>query len=323
MRGMPAKKSLRGGVDLGGTKVQAIIVDDEHNIVSSSRRPTPTKGGPPAVEEVILEAIVHAAEGAGFTDTSLLRGVGIGAPGDVRDGVVSRAHNLPEWESSYPLGERLEGTLECPVRLSNDVTVATNAEFILGAGQGCSSLLGVFWGSGVGGGIILDGVAWEGLGAAGEIGHMVVKDKGALCTCGRQGCMEAYAGRVCMEEWVRREMERGRKTCLLEMMEEKGKKRLTSSIWARALRKRDKLAQKAVEQAVWAMGLGIASAVNLIDVEAVVIGGGFGLRMGQPYVELIAEAMKPHLFSSERLVPVHLAALGDFSGALGGALLID
>jgi glucokinase len=209
------------------------------------------------------------------------------------------------------------------VRVGNDVQVATDAELRLGAGQLYSSLLGVFWGTGVGGGLILDGRPWTGRGGAGEIGHMVVEIGGARCTCGRHGCMEAYAGRASMELHARKLHEEGRKTDLFKLMRERGRERLTSGVWARALEHHDKLALEIVERAVRALGAGIASAVNLLDVEGVIVGGGLGVRLGHPYAKRIAEAMHPHLFADTRPPHVHVAALGDLGGAIGAALLVE
>ena len=127
-----------------------------------------------------------------------LRAVGNrrGSPGTIEGASVSGARNLPGWNGAFPLGEALQRSLGAPVKLGNDVQVATRAEHRLGAGREFSSLLGVFWGTGVGGGLILDGRSWLGRGGAGEIGHTVVKLGGARCTCGRRGCVEAYAGRA-------------------------------------------------------------------------------------------------------------------------------
>ena len=113
----------------------------------------------------------------------------------------------------------MKEALGTEVRVGNDVQVATEAEFHLGAGREFQSLIGVFWGTGVGGGLVLDGKPWLGRGAAGEIGHMVVKRGGAKCPCGRKGCMEAYAGRSAMEAEARRQHEEGHKTDLFKLME--------------------------------------------------------------------------------------------------------
>jgi glucokinase len=310
-----------GGVDLGGTKIQAVVVDEHHEVLGSSRHPTPTTGGPADVALAIVGAMREASEEASVGPGELTA-VGVGSPGVIDDdGTVTSARNLPDWEGSYPLAEKLEAALAAPVAVSNDVNVATQAEFELGAAKPFQSLLGVFWGTGVGGGIVLDGELWEGRGGAGEIGHVVVKSDGRTCPCGRTGCMEAYAGRGAMEARARDEHDDGKKTVLFEIMEEKGKPRLSSGVWAKALERDDKLAHRLIDQAVEALGVGIASALNLLDVDAVVIGGGLGLRLGDPYVEKIREAIMPHLFADHRPPEVLLASLGDLGGAIGATLL--
>ncbi len=272
----------------------------------------------------MAEALTQAAGAADLASDSLA-GIGVGSPGDVDEatGVVSEARNLPGWDGSFELGPWLENALGAPVRLGNDVDVATNAEFELGAGKPYRSLLGVFWGTGVGGGLILDGKRWLGRGAAGEIGHMVVKIGGARCPCGRRGCMEAYAGRAAMEAKARRDVAHGAKTDLFKIMEKRGRDRLVSSIWQRALEHGDEYTEKLLDRAVKALGAGIASAVNLLDVEAVIIGGGIGVRLGEPYAEKIRERMHRHLFVDQRPPAVHVAELGDFGGAIGASLLFS
>ena len=325
---MPAprrsKTAPRGGIDLGGTKIQAAIVTVKGEVIGDAKLPTPTKGGPEDVAKQMAEALAEAAGAADLASDSL-GGIGVGSPGDVDEatGVVSEARNLPGWDGSFELGPWLENALGAPVRLGNDVDVATNAEFELGAGKPYRSLLGVFWGTGVGGGLILDGKRWLGRGAAGEIGHMVVKKGGARCPCGRCGCMEAYAGRAAMEAKARRDVDRGAKTDLFQLMEKHGRDRLVSSIWQRALDHGDEYTEKLLDRAVKALGAGIASAVNLLDVEAVIIGGGIGVRLGEPYAEKIKERMHRHLFVDQRPPAVHVAALGDFGGAIGASLLFS
>jgi glucokinase len=315
--------SSYGGIDLGGTKIQAVIVDEDHNVLGQARRPTPTEGGPEDVAGEMAQTLRDAAKAAEL-QLATLDGIGVGSPGTIEGGEVSSAGNLPGWEGTFALLQYLEEALGSKVRIGNDVQVATDAEFKLGAGRPYDSLLGVFWGTGVGGGLILDGKPWTGRGGAGEIGHVVVEIDGALCTCGRRGCMEAYAGRASMEAYARRQHEKkGRKTDLFELMHEHERTRLTSGIWARALDHGDKLATHVIFRAVRALGAGVASAVNLLDVEAVVIGGGLGVRLGDPYAERIAKAMQPHLFADSRPPHVRVAALGDLGGAIGAALLVE
>jgi glucokinase len=310
-----------GGIDLGGTKIQTAVLDEDHTVLGSARRPTPTSGGPADVAREIETAMRDAAKAAEMK-TEDLAGAGIGSPGVIDGGNVTSARNLPGWEGSFPLAKTLEKSFGCEVRVGNDVQVATDAEFKLGAGRLYDSLLGVFWGTGVGGGLILDGKPWIGRGGAGEIGHVVVELDGARCTCGRIGCMEAYAGRKAMEEHVAKLLEKGHKTDLFKLMKERDRTRLTSGIWARALEHGDKLATHTIERAVRALGAGIASVVNVLDVEAVIVGGGLGVRLGHPYAERIAEAMQPHLFHDAQPPHVHVAALGDLGGAIGASLLL-
>ncbi len=315
--------AMRAGIDLGGTKIQAVVIDDDGAVKGQERLPTPTSGGPADVADAMAQAVKAAAAQAGV-ETGDLRGVGVGSPGviDARRGVVSSARNLPDWEGSFALGEALKDALGPRVRLDNDVNVATDAEFELGAGQPYKSLLGVFWGTGVGGGIILRGRPWVGRGAAAEIGHVCVQMDGARCPCGRRGCLEAYAGRGAMEARARHRHEKGHKTDLFKIMEKRGRDRLTSGIWARALDHGDKLAEKLLDEAVDALGAGVASTLNVLDVDAVILGGGLGLRLGEPYRDRIEKAMMPHLFASDNPPPFLMAELGDLGGAIGAALLI-
>jgi glucokinase len=319
---MMAPMASFGGIDLGGTKIQAAIVDPGHSVIGSARRPTPTSGGPADVASQMAAALRDAAADA-KVEVSELGGIGVGSPGTVEGGEVTRAGNLPGWAGTFPLAATLKQELGPEVRLGNDVQVATAAEFHLGAGRPFSSLLGVFWGTGVGGGVVLEGDAWRGRGGAGEIGHMVVELGGARCTCGRRGCMEAYAGRSAMEEHVRKLVKKGeKKTDLFKLMEHHGRTRLTSGIWSRALEHGDELAEEMIERAIKALGAGVASAVNLLDVEAVIIGGGLGVRLGSSAAERIAAAMQPHLFADSRPPHVEVAALGDLGGAIGASLLV-
>jgi glucokinase len=322
VRQMEQTTVLRGGIDLGGTKIQAVVVGPEHDVCGQARHPTPTTG-PAAVAAEMAETLREAASAAGV-QTSDLQRVGVGAPGviDAAAGTVAQAGNIPGWDVVFPLAAMLSSALGTPVGLGNDVDVATLAEFELGAGAPYQDLLGVFWGTGVGGGLILRGQRWEGRGSAGEIGHTVVRRGGALCPCGRHGCLEAYAGRGAMELYARKlHEEENEPTRLFKIMERRNKPRLSSGVWAEALEQNDELAHRLMDRALLALGAGVASAVNLLDVPAVVIGGGLGTRLGQPYAEKILAAMMPHLFVDSRPPVVLTAALGDLGGAVGASLI--
>ncbi len=317
--------TLRAGVDLGGTKIQTVVIDDDHRVIGQSRHPTPKDRGPAGVAEEIV-ATVEEAMGQADVTVSGITGIGIGSPGTSDDaaGTVTQARNVtPDWTGSFGLAEAVSTPLGgLPVRLGNDVKVGTMAEARLGAGEGHASLLGVFWGTGVGSGIILDGAPWSGRGAAGEIGHMVVRLNGALCTCGRHGCVEAYAGRLAMELEARKLHDKGEHTELFKIMRKRGRENLSSGVWARALEQGDDMAANLIDRAVSALAAGVASAVNLLDVGAVVIGGGLGTRLGEPYVARIRERMQPHLFVDTNPPAVLPAKLGDLGGAIGAAMQV-
>lgn len=313
---------LCAGVDLGGTKIQSVICDQDRRVLGEDRRPTPTTGGPPDVADAIADSIRESARLAGV-DVSDLVSVGVGSPGqiDVAAGTVSQARNLPDWVGSYPLGPELGSRLGgLPVSLGNDVQVAVLAEQVLGAGRSVDSFLGVFCGTGVGGGVVLEGRLWLGRGAAGEIGHTVVVADGRPWA-GRRGVVEAYAGRAAMEEQARERIAAGEPSQLLEIMTAKGKPRMASGVWAKALTIGDPLASQLIDRAQWALGNGIASAVNLLDVPMIVIGGGLGLRLGQPFVDGVVAYMMPQLVKPADPPAVVLAELGDLGGAIGATLL--
>ena len=298
-------------------------MNEANQVLGSSRAPTPTVGEPRDVAEAMAAALRAAGEDADV-DLAGLAGAGVGSPGaiDASAGTVTGAANLPGWAGSYPLASELGQMLETSVVLGNDVTVATEAEFQLGAGRPYRSMIGVFCGTGVGGGLILDGKPWLGRGGAGEFGHMVIRRGGARCPCGRRGCVEAYAGRGPMELSARRRVRHGSKTLLVKIMDSRGRTRLASGVFARALSRRDPLATLLVNRAVRALGAGIGSAVNLLDLEAVIVGGGLGTRLGQPFVESVRAATLPHLFLPDRPPAMLLAELGDLGGAIGAALLV-
>jgi glucokinase len=169
--------------------------------------------------------------------------------------------------------------------------------------------------------LILDRRQWDGRGYAGEFGHMVIELGGAKCGCGNRGCVEAYAGRRDMEAWVRKQRKKGKKTDLVKIMKHRERESFTSGIWAKGIRNDDKLAAKAVDRAIAAISAGIGSAVNLLDVPAVVIGGGMGERFfSDRQAEFESETAK-HLFRKEAPPALLATELGDDGGALGAALL--
>jgi len=311
------------GVDVGGTKIQSAAMRAK-KVVGGARMATPLTGAED-VSAAIGDAVTKALADAG-AQLSDLTAVGIGAPGtiDSEAGTVSSSPNLPGFQGleAVPLGAMVSQALGgVPVKLDNDVRVAILGEWKRGAGRGYRHLLGVWVGTGVGGGLVLDGALYEGQGAAGEIGHMIVKPGGRVCSDGRRGHLEAYAGRGQMEAHARHLVKQGHKTELFDIMEKRGRTRLSSGVWAAALEKKDKMAVALVDDAVRALAVGLASVQNLLALEAIVIGGGLGDRLGPPFVERIREEMQPLLFVPDHPPTLLSSEFGDLAGAVGAAVL--
>lgn len=300
------------GVDLGGTNITVGLVEDDFRVVDDTKVSTPHGPGP------VVDAIVAGVRELGADVVA----VGVGAPGPVSDGVVLTAPNLPGWGGPVPLAQELQEALGLPVEVENDATAGTVGEWRAGAGRGSDHLLGVWLGTGVGGGLVLDGRPYRGAsGGAGELGHVPIRLDGAQCGCGLRGCVEAYAGRASMERTVRLAAEAGRPTTMLEIAAGAGRQRLTAKVWAKALDDDDPLAVAVFGEAVAAVGAGIASAVNLLDLDRVVLGGGLTERFGKRLTGRILGATRAHLLVADKPLQVVAAELGDHSGMVGAAAL--
>lgn len=304
--------SLVAGVDLGGTNITVVLLDGV-DIIDRARKRTPQEG-PEAVREAIVRTV-------GKLDRAP-EAVGVGAPGPVRDGVVMTAPNLDGWVAPVDLAGGLTDALGLPVAVDNDATVGALGEWTAGAGRGARSLLGAWIGTGVGGGLVLDGRPYRGaFGLAGEFGHMIVHRGGALCGCGRRGCVEAYAGRAALEGAAVTAAQAGRPTAMPAIQERLGKRRMTSAVWSTALAEGDALATRLFADAIDALGCAIASAVNLLDLDTVVLGGGLAEKLGGDFVEQVAAATRPRILAGAEDRRFLLAALGDDAGAIGAAAI--
>jgi glucokinase len=315
------KGTVTAGVDLGGTKIQVVILRSRR-MIGSNRVPTP-QAGAGAVTAAIVASVRAALVDAG-SDPSSLRAVGVGTPGTIHpDGGVSNSPNVPGFEAATPiaLGRTIASAFDgVPTVVDNDVRVGIVGEVHRGAGRPFRNALGVFCGTGVGGGLVLRGKLHEGRGSAGEIGHTLVKEGGRRCGCGKRGHLEAYAGRKSMEVEARRRVQRGAKTDLFKIMEKRDRDRVTSGVIARALEEGDAMTIELLADAVWALGIALSNAQNLLDVDAIIVGGGLADRLGPPFVGRIAEAMQPRLHVAERPPAVLSSELGDLSGAVGAAV---
>ncbi len=314
---------LYAGVDLGGTAIKSVVMSASGATLGADRRPTPRRFGPDEVP-VAVAASVHAAVASAGCDPADVRSVGVGCPGQVdrRAGTVGNAATLPDWPPAFPLAETVSQHVGRPVYLDNDVRLAISAEAEAESGRSFPSFLGVYLGTGVGAGLVLDGVLWEGRGNAGEFGHVVVDfgPDARACTCGRTGCVEAYAGRASMERAARAQFDAGRGTLLFDVMEFRAKDRLTSSIWGEAVAAGDPLAVELVGTAQQALGAALGSVVNLLDVDGIVLGGGLALALGDPFLAAVTSIMSARVLAGH--VPeVRFTALADLGGAVGAARL--
>ena len=314
---------LYAGVDVGGSSIRTVVASADGTVLSSDRRPTPRRFGPDEVP-VAIAASVHATIASADCEAPDVVAVGIGVPGQVDQsaGTVGNAATLPDWPTSLPLAEIVSQHVGRPVFIENDVRLAVAVERVDGVGLEFPSFLGVYLGTGVGAGVVLDGALWEGRGNAGEFGHTVVDftPEARLCACGRRGCLEAYAGRGGMEAAARRAVEAGRGTMLFDVAEFRDVDRLTGDVWANALAARDPLTVDLVADAVAALGAAIGSTVNLLDVDGVVLGGGLAADLGPDFLGSVAEATAERILAGSP-PPIRAAARGDLAGAVGAAAL--
>lgn len=315
----------RMGIDLGGTKILAAVVDANGAIVGMAKKKTKPELGPDAVIKRIVDTALGAAASA-KTSVKSLAGVGVGAPApvDYETGVVYSAPNLPGWDE-IPLGARLQAEFGVPVLVDNDVNLGTLGEWRQGAGVGCQHMVGIFVGTGVGGGIVIDGKLYRGNRyAAGEVGHMIMQPNGPLCSCGRLGCLEAFASRTAIERAVRAGLAEGRPSLVPDLLAAE-KDRLTSGVIKQALLAADPLMSEAVGQAQFYLGLLVANLVNALDPQMVVFGGGVVEALGDTFLQPIRETALAYYLQQRGAEQINIvpATLGDHAGVLGGAALVE
>jgi glucokinase len=311
------------GVDLGGTSLRALAADGENKILAVKKVRTTRSGGPGRLIQKIA-ALVESTLAEAKVSRSIVRAVSIGAPGPIDRvrGVVEEAPNLG-WKK-VALRSELRQLLRVPVFVDNDVNVGLVGEHALGAGRGAKNVVGIFVGTGIGGALLIDDKLYEGSrGGAGEIGHTVLAVDGPLCSCGHRGCVEALASRTAMERDVRAAIKSGRKSHVLKIMKKKNKDRMTSSVIAAALKKGDPVMRDVMKRAQYHLGILAANAVNLLDPECVVFGGGLAGRMRDGFVDPIRETAHQYFLRTHDPKRVRIVAgvLGDDAGALGAIVL--
>lgn len=304
---------LVAGVDVGGTNIEVGMVDDQHEVHGRAKASTPS-GGPDDVLDTIAELVASL-------DADPVA-VGVGIPGVVHDGAVLTVPNLANWHERFDLVESLQQRIELPIALGNDANVGLLGEWLAGAARGARNVLGLWMGTGIGGGLILDGRPFNGSrGAAGEIGHVVVLAGGALCTCGRRGCAEAYAGRRSMRGVASAMVDAGWTTSLFDIRDDEDKATLTSKVWAAALDQGDALATKLFDTAIETLGIAVGSAINLLDLEVVVVGGGLAEKLGSDLADRIGSAAGPWMLRPPPDLRFVVSELEDDAGVVGAASL--
>lgn len=311
------------GVDLGGTKILTAIFDSALQKRAQTKKKTNPSDGEDSIIETICETITDALKKADQSPESL-SAIGVTVPGvfDRNTGVVFSTPNLPF--SDYPLKQKLEMHFPVPVVIENDVNAGTYGEYRAGAAKGFTHVIGVFPGTGIGGGLILDGKLFIGAtGNAGEVGHMIINPSGPLCGCGKYGCLEAHASRSAMS---RDAVFLANSGAAPETLASVGTDyaKYTSKVYDRACNGGDATVAAIVDRAAWYLGIGIANCVNLLSPEVVVIGGGLVERLGRHYLDRVEHSMREHAMSGiSESVRMIAATLGDDAAVYGAAALAN
>ncbi|MGH1490837.1 MAG: ROK family protein [Acidimicrobiales bacterium] len=309
--GSPSAQRLIG-VDLGGTKILARGIDPKTG-KASGRVKNVTPAGPDAV----LDALVKTITAVDAWPEAVA--VGIGVPGFVdADGVVAKCPNIEGWDQPVPVAAELSERLGKPVVVANDVNCGVVAEHRLGAGKGMNDLLAVFVGTGVGGGLVINGELATGKrGMAGEIGHVTVQPGGRPCGCGGLGHLESYAGRAGIDAEIRRRVKAGKRELLFDLA---GGGPIKSRHLARGLDDDDATTIELLGEAADALALVLGNTASLLDLPRVVLGGGVVDKLGQPFLDQISASPRFGGFGPE-FVELVAAQRIDDAGAVGAAVL--
>jgi glucokinase len=306
---------LYGGIDVGGTKIYSAVASADGQVCGEDERPTLVELGVEACVQRMIDSLAEASGQAGVKVGELKR-VAVAAPGPInlKDGIITAAPNLG-WVN-VPLRAMLGEKLGLPVVLENDANAAALGEFEYGAARQYETLVYVTISTGIGGGLVLDGKIFSGAsGAAGEIGHMTVEPDGPRCFCGSRGCLEMMASGTAIGRTGTLVVEEGRSEPLARLADADGK--VGSEEVARAAAEGDPVANEILDEAARYIGIGLGSLINLINPQAIVVGGGvskIGRRLLDP---VIAEAERRSFPQSFGDCAISLAELGERVGALG------
>ncbi len=317
-----SKSEMVVGVDLGGTKILAGVFNHSFESVGLAKLSTKSQRGVDKVIERIARCVQDAVDEA---DLSLkqVAGVGIGAPGavDFDAGTVIFAPNLEGWKD-IPLKKELEKQLGVPVFVENDCNIAALGVYVSELKSKPHSMVGIFVGTGIGGGLILDGELYSGFGhTAGEVGHMVLEISGPKCGCGNKGCFEALASRTAIFQQIKAGIKDGEKTMLTEMLGD-DLEDLRSGDLRKAIRRGDKFVDRVVEGAAEYIGIATANLINILNPEVLVLGGGVIEALADEMMSVIIETAKDYAMpGAMKGVEIIASKLGDNAGITGAAVL--
>ena len=312
------RPDLAVGIDVGGTKIVAGLVDRAGRVLRRCRTTSHAERPPleviAAIERLYAELAATAGEVAAV-------GVGFAGNLDAARGEVLVSSNLPAWDH-FPLRATLEQRLGGPVALDNDVNMAVVAEHRYGAGRGCRNLCFLTVSTGLGIGIIVDGKVYAGRGSAGELGHVVIELNGAPCTCGKRGCIMAYASGIGISRMVYAAVESGRAPGLRHLLPADGSRVPVQAV-AAAARGGNAAAGEILATAGRYTGVALSIIIQMLDPEVIVIGGGL-TRLGNALLEPAWDAMRRHtqaqLLDAVRVLPSRLGADLGMLGAAAQAL---
>jgi glucokinase len=320
---MASEHPLYVGVDVGATK----IVSAAYAIPADRERPgealAQVKTKTPRTEKArdLVAAITASAKEAIDKAGGTCAGLGVAVPGplDRAKGIVRYTPNLGLEE--YPLADELSKSLGMPVYLENDVQAGVLGELVAGALRGVTNAVGIFIGTGIGGGLVLDGKLYRGsTGSAGEIGHMILLEGGPLCGCGNHGCLEALASRTAMAKDALALAASGKAPAMLSAAGT-DIRHYRSSAFEEALEGKDEAIGKVIDRSGFWLGVAMANLVNVLNPEAIVVGGGVAARFGKRILKAAKESMEerlmPGLAGSVRIL---LSELGDLAVPTGAAI---
>lgn len=314
---------LAVGVDIGGTNIRSVIVNTNGEIIYSLKVPTLAQQGKEATIKRIIDTIQQVINQS-RVNPNKLRGIGICAPGPLngKTGIISFTPNLPGWKD-VPLKKILEDKFAMEVVLENDANAAAWGERNFGVARGVNDLACFTLGTGIGGGIIIDGKIYHGADyGAGEFGHMTVNKDGPRCNCGKYGCLEAYSSATGIKNRIKNRLKKGLKSEFLNLSQESKVDEIKLKSIFEAARQGDKLVADIVEEAINYLGIAISNIANILNPQMVILLGGISNEGEKLLIPLREEIKKRTLYTHYRSLKIIVGELGDMAGVIGVASLI-